>query len=353
MRLNDKNAGRHTKATFVFARLMLGFTVAMFSMFAASAEAKGGFCSQTANTLFAACKSGANDDSLVKKAVCINILDEGERATCFDELNDDRKESRELCVDQHDWRLDACKLVGEARYDPDIDPARFDNDFGHLTNPNAYFPLGIGKEWRYLSGDESDIVKVLNQTKAIDGITCVVVRDEVFKNGVLSEGTDDWYAQALDVNVWYCGENTAEYESVPGDNPEAPELVNIDGSFKAGRDGDKPGIIFLASPSRGDVYLEEFSLANAEDVTQVLSTSYAYGHNAELDQLVPRQLAERFCAGDCVVTKNFSLLEPGIFARKYYARGIGVILEVEPETQTISQLVGCNFDPRCDGLPTP
>jgi hypothetical protein len=24
-----------------------------------------------------------------------------------------------------------------------------------------------------------------------------------------------------------------------------PELVNIDGSFKAERDGDKPGIIFL------------------------------------------------------------------------------------------------------------
>ena len=119
--------------------------------------------------------------------------------------------------------------------------------------------------------------------------------------------------------------------------------------------GDKPGIIFLASPRQGDVYLEEFSLANAEDVTQILSTTYAYGKNAELDRLVPRRLAERFCAGDCVVTKNFSLLEPGIFSRKYYARGIGVFLEVEtdPETETVSQLVDCNFDPRCSALPTP
>jgi hypothetical protein len=89
----------------------------------------------------------------------------------------------------------------------------------------------------------------------------------------------------------------------------------------------KPGITFQASPTPGQVYLEEFSLGNAEDVTEVLSTTYAFGSDPELDQLVPEPLAQRFCSsGDCVVTKNFSLLEPGIFARKYYARGIGVFL---------------------------
>lgn len=30
-------------------------------------------------------------------------------------------------------------------------------------------------------------------------------------------------------------------ESYEGDNPQEPELVSIDGSFKAGRDGAKPG----------------------------------------------------------------------------------------------------------------
>jgi hypothetical protein len=58
-----------------------------------------------------------------------------------------------------------------------------------------------------------------------------------------------------------------------------------------------------------------------------------------------------------VVTKNFSLLEPGVFARKYYARGVGVILEVEidPDSGEVvtSQLVDCNFDARCAGLPQP
>ena len=101
------------------------------------------------------------------------------------------------------------------------------------------------------------------------------------------------------------------------------------------------------------MYREEFSLSNAEDVTEVLSTTYAFGSDPKLDRFVPQQLAERFCSGDCVVTKNFSLLEPGVFARKYYARGIGVFLEVNPDIEEVVQLVDCNFDPRCEDLPKP
>lgn len=54
-----------------------------------------------------------------------------------------------------------------------------------------------------------------------------------------------------------------------------------------------------------------------------------------------------------VVTRNDSLLEPGVFAYKYYARGIGVFLEVNPEEAEVVQLVGCNFDPRCSSLSQP
>jgi hypothetical protein len=68
---------------------------------------------------------------------------------------------------------------------------------------------------------------------------------------------------------------------------------------------------------------------------------------------VPRPLAERLCPGDCVVTKNLSLLEPGIIERKYYARGIGVFLEVEPHSGEVVRLTGCNFDDRCVGLAAP
>jgi hypothetical protein len=108
---------------------------------------------------------------------------------------------------------------------------------------------------------------------------------------VIHEATDDWYASAKDGSVWYFGEEVKDFETFRGDNPVRAELVSIDGSFKAGRDGDKPGIIALASPKPGDAYLEEFSVGNAEDVTEILSTTYSYGHDAELDENVPRKLA--------------------------------------------------------------
>jgi hypothetical protein len=182
-------------------------------------------------------------------------------------------------------------------------------------------------------------------------VQCVVVRDLVSRDGNLAEATDDWYAPAKNGETWYFGEEVKDNETFDGDVPRRPELVSIDGSFKAGRNGDKPGIIFLASPKVGDVYVEEASLGNAEDVTEVLSTTYKFGSGAhELDQLVPKDLAAIFCSGDCVVTKNFSLLEPGIFARKYYAPGIGVFLEVEPNESKAIRLVKCNFDARCASL---
>jgi hypothetical protein len=43
----------------------------------------------------------------------------------------------------------------------------------------------------------------------------------------------------------------------------------------------------------------------------------------------------------------------GAFARKYYAKGIGVFLEVEVQSSEVVRLVACNVDPRCASLPQP
>lgn len=313
---------------------------------------KVGFCSQTANLVFRACGHEVQDDFLIASAKCINISDEKEQAQCFADVKAARSEDEQLCRDQRIGRLDVCESLGESRYDPGFDPANFD-DPKSPTNPNPYFPLVVGNRWEYRGGDEINTVEVVDETKLIGGVRCIVVRDQVFKNGDLAEDTDDWYVPAKDGNIWYCGEEVKDFESFEGDDPRKPELVKIDGSFKAGRDRDKPGIIFQASPIPGQVYVEEFSLGNAEDVTEILSTTYAVGNDPELDRLVPRPLAKLLCAGDCVVTKNFSLLEPGVFARKYYARGIGFFLEVNPDTGEVIQLVNCNLDSRCAALPTP
>jgi len=345
---------RRVSKTVAFSRSAggtLAIAVAMLVAYAENVEAKReNVCSQTARTLFDACKASVVDDSLVNKAICINISSPDERRSCFDESRAARAESKQLCKDQRDWRRDTCTSLGEGRYDPDFSPALFD-DPKNPSNPSPYFPLTVGNQWEYRGGVAVDTLEVVNETKLIAGVTCITVRDVVTKSGDLAENTDDWYAAAKDGNTWYFGEEAKDFESFDGDDPRRPELVSIDGSFKAGRNGDKPGIIFLASPAVGDVYVEEFSLGNAEDVTEILATTYRFGDVAELDQGVPQLLADHLCsAGDCVVTKNFSLLEPRIFARKYYARGIGVFLEVESEGDVI-QLTSCNFDPKCVGLP--
>jgi hypothetical protein len=334
------------------ARLVLGFVVVFCAAFAGfSAAEASGYCTQTADTLLDACRASVRDDGALGNAVCINVTNPSARQKCINDLEDSQAESDQLCLDQHDTRLDACRVLGEARYDPDVRPSRFD-DPRRPSNPNLYFPLGVGKHWEYRSATQLNTVEVVNETKLIAGVRCIVIRDLVFEDGLIHEATDDWYAAAKDGSVWYFGEEVKDYEAFTGDIPKRAELVSIDGSFKVGRDGDKPGIIALASPKVGDAYLEEYSLGNAEDVTEILSTTYSYGHDPVLDEHVPRALADRFCAGNCIVTKNYSLLEPGLFARKYYARGVGTILEVE-NTGEVVQLVRCNFDSRCANLPTP
>ena len=344
--------GHELKRTRVLEMLTLG-VAAMVAVLGAGGEARAGngFCSDTARTLFAACKQEVANESSVHKAVCINITDAAMRTACLDERKAEQSDSRDFCAEQRDTRLDNCKSVGEGRYDPDFSPALFD-DPKNPSNPNPYFPLTVGNHWEYHStpSGEVDVVDIVDETKLIAGVTCIVARDVVSKNGLGQENTDDWYASAKSGATWYFGEEEKDFEIFPGDDPQRPELVGVSGSFKAGRDGAKPGIIFLASPHVGDIYFEEFALAEAEDVTEVLSTSYKFGENMDLDQNVPQALAVSLCSdGDCVVTKNFSLLEPGDVARKYYAKGIGVFLEVELGGDVV-QLVDCNVDMKCPHL---
>ena len=313
----------------------------------------GNYCSATAALQFVACKSEIRDDYLVGKAICLNVSDAAERGECFDEAWATFREERALCQDQRAARFDLCDAIGEERYDPDFDPATFDADFTQLTNPNPYRPLAIGNVWEYASEDETTVIEVLDETKLIDGVTCIVVNDAVSEDGDLIENTDDWFAQHVDGSVYYCGEIVNDFETFDGDTPADPELVSIEGSFKAGRDGDKAGILFPGSPIVGQTYRQEWSASNAEDAATVLSTSYSFGNDPELDESAPQELVELLCHGDCVVTAEFTPMEPGVLEHKYFAPGIGLFLEVKPEDGEVAQLVGCNFDSRCDLLPEP
>jgi hypothetical protein len=307
-------------------------------------------CSATARAALHACGSQSRDAYWTAIAICTNVSDDEERRECFAEARQERQEADRFCGEQFSARRRLCGKLGEGRYDPDFDPEAFEEDFVLLSARNPYFPLSIGNRWEY-GGSESVTVEVLSRTKRIEGVPCVVVRDRVKEDGRVTEDTEDWFAQARDGSVWYCGEQVREFETFAGDVPATPELVGTDGSFKAGRNGDKPGIIFLASPAVGDLYRQEFSIGNAEDVAEVLSISYSFGEDPELDKLVPPALARLLCAGDCIVTAEGAPLEPDVLERKYYAAGIGLFLTTSPGTGERVQLIGCNVDARCAALP--
>lgn len=314
----------------------------------------GAHCSATTAAAFHSCRDGVDADFKLAIGKCINVADPQARSLCYAEARDARDEARSLCQAQRQARRDVCAALGESRYEPDFDPARFDSDFGNLTHPNPYFPLAIGNRWEF-GGAEDVVIEVLDKRKLIAGVPCFTVNDRVTVDGVLSEDTDDWFAQAKNGDVYYAGEEVKEYETFNGDVPPDPELVSIDGSFKTGRDGAKPGIAFLAQPTVGKVYRQEFDLDNAEDMAEILSTTYSYGNDPDLDRFVPQDLAAFLCAGNCVVVKEFTPLGPGPggIERKYYAPGIGNFLGITLESGEVVQLVSCNFDPRCDQLPSP
>ncbi len=333
---------------------VLALSTAMAPAEATNAPAGRNFCSATANNQFRACKNEVWDEHFEFRAVCINLRNGAERRACQEEASEEVAVGKALCVAQRKARRELCGQIGEARYDPEFDPAGFESDFRNLSNPNPYFPLTIGHEWRYAGGDETIVVQVLDETKSIEGVTCIVLNDRVEEDGEVVEDTDDWYGQRLDGTVDYCGEISKNFELFEGDDPDVPELVDVEGSWKAGRDGAKAGTQFPAWPAQGAVYRQEWAPGDAEDVAKVLSTVYRYGNDAALDQFVPRRLAGLFCANaDCIVTGEYTPIEPDVYERKYYAPGIGLFLEIDPAAGEAVELVDCNFDPRCRMLAAP
>jgi hypothetical protein len=89
---------------------------------------------------------------------------------------------------------------------------------------------------------ERDVMTVTHSTKQIMGAKCVVVDDRVWAHGKLTEKTYDYYAQDKKGNVWSFGEDSKEYKN---------GKVSTAGSWEAGKNGAKPGIIIgRAAPLR-------------------------------------------------------------------------------------------------------
>lgn len=200
---------------------------------------------------------------------------------------------------------------------PDVDAAVFDG--GPIDN--RYLPLSVGATWRYETqtdeGVEEVVIEVLAETREIQGVTAVVVRDTASLDGMVIEDTHDWFAQDAEGNVWYLGEETCEFEM--------GECVDTVGSWEWGVDGALPGIIMKADPTvDGERYYTEYYMGEAEDAAEVVEVGVSV--------TVPAGSFE-----GCIVTHETSTLDPMLDELKTYCPDVGNVL-VE-ETQANEELV--------------
>jgi hypothetical protein len=179
---------------------------------------------------------------------------------------------------------------------------------------NPYLPLRPGSRWVYRETTAEKtvqrvVVTVTHRTRLIaNGVTARVVHDRVTERGRLVEDTYDWYAQDRRGNVWYLGEDTKEYEN--------GKVVSTEGSWEAGVDGARPGIVMLARPRPGATYKQENRPGEAEDMARVLG---------------------RF--GDTVLTRDWNPLQRGAVEFKLYARGVGLVLALGASNGDREELV--------------
>jgi hypothetical protein len=187
---------------------------------------------------------------------------------------------------------------------------------------NTYLPLIPGTTHLYQTetedGLETIVTEVLDTTRVVNGVECVVFRDRVFLDELLIEDTYDWFAQDDDGNVWYMGEEVVNYEYDDND-----ELIGTDsdGSWEAGMDvanigsNAVAGILIKNYPSVGDSYQQEYYRGEAEDMAQVDAVG------------ITVTLGDGTTYTNCLKTLEWNPLEEDSEEYKYYAPGVGLIKE--------------------------
>ncbi len=113
------------------------------------------------------------------------------------------------------------------------------------------------------------------------GITATVVRDTVTEDGAVIEDTFDWYAQDVDGDVWYMGEDSKEFD-----------------------EGALVG------------YRQEYYAGEAEDLAEVL--------RLDGEATVPHGSFR-----DLLVIREWNPVDPGVVEDKYYALEMGLVVEVQ------------------------
>jgi hypothetical protein len=193
---------------------------------------------------------------------------------------------------------------------------------------NRYLPALPGTRYVFEGTANTDegivqrriVTTVTDMTKVVNGVRTVVIWDRDFNNGELAEEELAFWAQDKQGNVWNLGEYPEEYED--------GEFVGAPSTWIAGQDRARAGIIMLAEPRVGALYLQGFAPA------------VEFFDCAEVVRRGVRTCTPLDCYDRVLVVDESSPLEPdsGV-QRKFHAPGVGVVRITaigDPEAETLT-----------------
>jgi hypothetical protein len=189
-------------------------------------------------------------------------------------------------------------------------PRRFDpKNFGaSFTDVNRWVPMtpgiqSVSKGFVSVGGRRLPHIRVTtitDVTKVVNGVRAVVVLDQDFDGGQLSEQAMDYLAEDVGGNVWYLGSYTEAYEG--------GQFLNAEDAWLAGVNGAAPGLYMPAKPKPGTPPFYQTKIPGGERSTAEVA-----------------KVGQRTCVPFKCYTGVVVILEQGS-ENKYWAPGVGGIL---------------------------
>jgi hypothetical protein len=177
------------------------------------------------------------------------------------------------------------------------------------TGENPYFILQPGYETVF-AGMESKVavvntITVTGETRMVDGVVTRLVEERETHDGQLAEISRNYFAVCAPTNsVFYFGEEVDLYAG--------GVIVGHEGSWMAGVNGARAGIVMPGTVLLGSRYFQEIAPKVAMDQAEVAAFNQVVNTPAGAFQ-------------NCVRTDETTPLEPGAFESKFYAPGIGLV----------------------------
>jgi hypothetical protein len=175
------------------------------------------------------------------------------------------------------------------------------------TGKNTYFILEPGYQLVLEGGGTKLEVTVTDETKTVDGVVTRVVEEKEWKDGQLYEIARNYFAICEQTkDVYYFGEDVDFYEN--------GKIVKHDGTWLAGQNGNKPGLIMPGAPKVKMRYYQEIAPKVAMDRAEIISLTETC-----------KTPAGTFTG--CMKVKEGSAIDLLAKEYKYHAPGIGLVAD--------------------------